>query len=170
MIGRTQGEYDSWQMCCDAGYETKDSKLDATINAWGAKLTGLVHTNLLGPNPKHGIFLDSCLHHCGGWGEYEIDGMVQGPAFQKWYVADAVCVVYTCRRLIDLPLIAGTRVAPGACISRGRSTRARPAASRRAGPTSLSEQNNACTEAVRIAVVMCVVESDVAQGSGASVN
>lgn len=29
-----QGEYDSWQMCCDAGYETKDSKTDAQINAW----------------------------------------------------------------------------------------------------------------------------------------
>jgi hypothetical protein len=103
-----QGEYDSWQMCCDAGYETKDAKTDAQvrkspilswpsswanfslcrciptgmhgptcivwanltpsslqINAWGAKLTALVHSNLLGPNPKHGIFLDSCLHHCG---------------------------------------------------------------------------------------------------------
>ena len=54
-------------MCCDAGYETKDSKLNAQINAWGAKLTGLVHSNLLAHNPKHGIFLDSCLHHCGGW-------------------------------------------------------------------------------------------------------
>lgn len=28
---------------------------------------------------------DSCLHHCGGWGSYKINGMVQGPAFQKWY-------------------------------------------------------------------------------------
>ena len=28
-----QGEYDSWQMCCDAGLETKDSKTDAQINA-----------------------------------------------------------------------------------------------------------------------------------------
>lgn len=70
-------------MCCDAGYETKDAKMNDQINAWGKKLTDLVHTNLLGPNPKHGIFLDSCLHHCGGWGSYKIDGMVQGPAFQK---------------------------------------------------------------------------------------
>ena len=70
-------------MCCDAGYETKDAKMNEQINAWGKKLTDLVHTNLLGPNPKHGIFLDSCLHHCGGWGSYKIDGMVQGPAFQK---------------------------------------------------------------------------------------
>jgi hypothetical protein len=84
-----QGEYDSWQMCCDAGYETKDSKLNDQINAWGAKLTALVHSNLLGPNPKHGIFLDSCLHHCGGWGSYTINGMVQGPAFQKWYEGGA---------------------------------------------------------------------------------
>jgi hypothetical protein len=80
-----QGEYDSWQMCCDAGYETKDDKQNAEINAWGAKLTQLVHDNLLTPNPKHGIFLDSCLHHCGGWGSYEIDGMVQGPSFEAWY-------------------------------------------------------------------------------------
>ena len=29
-----QGEYDSWQMCCDAGYETKDQKTTAVINAW----------------------------------------------------------------------------------------------------------------------------------------
>ena len=57
--------------------------MNEQINAWGKKLTDLVHTNLLGPNPKHGIFLDSCLHHCGGWGSYKIDGMVQGPAFQK---------------------------------------------------------------------------------------
>ena len=56
-----QGEYDSWQMCCDAGYETKDSKMNDAINAWGKKLTGLVHTNLLGPNPKHGIFLYALL-------------------------------------------------------------------------------------------------------------
>lgn len=42
-------------MCCDAGYETKDSTTDAVINAWGKKLTDLVHTNLLGPNPKHGV-------------------------------------------------------------------------------------------------------------------
>ena len=26
-----QGEYDSWQMCCDAGYETKDAKTDAQV-------------------------------------------------------------------------------------------------------------------------------------------
>ena len=72
-------------MCCDAGYETKDNKTDVAINAWGKKLTELVHTKLLTPNSKHGIFLDSCLHHCGGWGSYEINGMVQAPAFQKWY-------------------------------------------------------------------------------------
>ena len=78
-------------MCCDAGYETKDAKMNEQINAWGKKLTGLVHTNLLGPNPKHGIFLDSCLHHCGGWGSYKIDGMVQGPAFQKCAPALPAC-------------------------------------------------------------------------------
>lgn len=72
-------------MCCDLGIATNDPKLYPTINEWGANLTALVHSNLLGPNPAHGIFLDSCLHHCGGWGSYTIDGMVQGPAFEKWY-------------------------------------------------------------------------------------
>jgi hypothetical protein len=80
-----QGEYDSWQMCCDLGAETKDNSTVGLINSWGANLTALIHSNLLGPNPAHGIFLDSCLHHCGGWGSYKIDGMVQGPAFQQWY-------------------------------------------------------------------------------------
>lgn len=69
----------------DAGYETKDNTTVGVINAWGAKLTELVQTNLLKANPAHGIFLDSCLHHCGGWGDYKINGMVQGPAFEQWY-------------------------------------------------------------------------------------
>lgn len=47
------------------------------VNAWGANLTALIHTNLLAVNPGHGVFLDSCLHHCGGWGDYTIDGTVQ---------------------------------------------------------------------------------------------
>eukprot|EP00040_Diaphanoeca_grandis_P032659 m.198465 g.198465 ORF g.198465 m.198465 type:complete len:410 (-) comp32695_c3_seq1:82-1311(-) len=80
-----QGEYDSWQMCCDLGAETKDNVTVPLINSWGANLTALVHANLLSSGVAHGIFLDSCLHHCGAWGQILIDGMVQGPAFQKWY-------------------------------------------------------------------------------------
>jgi hypothetical protein len=54
-----QAQYDSWQIGNDLG--TTDP---AAINAWGKRLTGLVETNLLS-QPQHGIFLDSCEHHCG---------------------------------------------------------------------------------------------------------
>ena len=40
-LGR-QGEYDSWQMCCDLGAETTDNKTVPLINSWGANLTALV--------------------------------------------------------------------------------------------------------------------------------
>ena len=43
-------------------YAKASHAVPAQINQWGANLTALVHKNLLGPNPKHGIFLDSCLH------------------------------------------------------------------------------------------------------------
>ena len=40
--------------------------------------------------------------------EIEIDGESL-TASLPWYVLDAVCCVYTCQRLIDLSLIAGTK-------------------------------------------------------------
>jgi len=80
-----QAEYDSWQMIGDLGVNETLPESYPVVNAWGANLTALIHTNLLAVNPGHGVFLDSCLHHCGGWGDYTIDGMVQGPAFQQWY-------------------------------------------------------------------------------------
>ena len=69
-----QGEYDSWQMAGDLGVNASDASNYPVINAWGANLTALIRTNLLAANPGHGVFLDSCLHHCGGWGSYTIDG------------------------------------------------------------------------------------------------
>jgi len=74
-----QSEYDSWQTSQDL--DSGDAKL---INEWGKNLTTLINSNFL-KNPDHGIFLDSCHHHCGEWGSIRIDGDVQATAFQKWY-------------------------------------------------------------------------------------
>lgn len=75
-----QSEYDSWQEPCDL--KSSDPK---KVNAYGTNLTSRVEKNLLGTNPKHGIFLDSCNHHCGGWGLYDVNGKSQPVAFQEWY-------------------------------------------------------------------------------------
>lgn len=74
-----QSEYDSWQTGQDL--DSTDAKL---INQWGANLTTLIQNNFLKAD-NHGIFLDSCHHHCGKWGSIRIDGDVQAVAFQKWY-------------------------------------------------------------------------------------
>mmetsp|Transcript_25911 Transcript_25911/g.28815 ORF Transcript_25911/g.28815 Transcript_25911/m.28815 type:complete len:381 (+) Transcript_25911:19-1161(+) len=77
-----QSEYDSWQTANDLG-----STNDTLINDYGASLTYLVKQNLL-VNPIHGIFLDSCHHHCGEWGDIKINGDTQAIAFQKFYEGD----------------------------------------------------------------------------------
>lgn len=74
-----QSEYDSWQTSQDLA-----SNDPAMINQWGKNLTALVNKNFL-TEANHGIFLDSCHHHCGEWGSIRIDGDVQAIAFQKWY-------------------------------------------------------------------------------------
>lgn len=75
-----QAEYDSWQTGNDLG-----SKDPAVINVWGANLTKIIYANAINTNPQHGMFLDSCFHHCGKWGSIRIDSDVQAVAFQKWY-------------------------------------------------------------------------------------
>lgn len=77
-----QGAYDSWQLDCDLKSNPRDT---TAVNAWGRNLTTLVEQNLLGTNKKHGVFLDSCEHHCGGWGQYYVNGKSQAQAFQEWY-------------------------------------------------------------------------------------
>jgi hypothetical protein len=74
-----QSKYDSWQIGNDL-----DNKDPAAINAWGAKLQGLVEGNLLGAEKPNGVFLDSCNHHCGAWG-ITIDGQPTQLAHQTWY-------------------------------------------------------------------------------------
>merc|ERR1712226_273203 len=55
------------------------------VNAWGKNLTKLMQDRLLGHNPQHGIFLDSCSHHCGSWGHLYVGSKNQAAAFQDWY-------------------------------------------------------------------------------------
>jgi hypothetical protein len=74
-----QPEYDSWQIDNDL-----NSHDPVKINQYGAILTTLMKLNLLN-RPQHGVFLDSCEHHCGGWGSIKIDGENQAQAFQNFY-------------------------------------------------------------------------------------
>ena len=74
-----QSEYDSWQTNNVMG-----SGDPPTQNAFGVNLTGLVQTQLLS-QPQHGVFLDSCHHHCGAWNGPVIDGLNSSFALQAWY-------------------------------------------------------------------------------------
>merc|ERR1712072_911426 len=56
----------------------------ATQNVFGKNLTALVRSELLS-QPQHGVFLDSCHHHCGAWNGPVIDGTKSGVALQEWY-------------------------------------------------------------------------------------
>lgn len=75
-----QSEYDSWQ----TGHVLPVSTNATMVNQMGANMTARVHANLLS-QPQHGIFLDSCHHHCGEWGDITIDGDNQAQAFMAFY-------------------------------------------------------------------------------------
>jgi len=75
-----QAKYDSWQTS-----EDLNSNNPVLINEWGTNLTRLVESSLLKLRPDSGIFLDSCFHHCGEWGDIVIDGRTQATAFAQWY-------------------------------------------------------------------------------------
>ena len=81
-----QGKYDAWQI------EGGDAKLPLNdtvdINAWGAMLSARMNTTLLS-QPQHGAFLDSCLHHCGGFDAFHVDGYTQATAHAAWYAGGA---------------------------------------------------------------------------------
>lgn len=55
------------------------------VNSYGALLTAQVNATLLGTSPAHGVFLDSCYHHCGGYNSITIGGETQASAFARWY-------------------------------------------------------------------------------------
>merc|ERR1711990_1345634 len=75
-----QSEYDAWQ----TGNVLERGADAATTNEFGKNLTGLVESLLLS-QPQHGIFLDSCHHHCGAWNGPVIDKMPSSLALQEWY-------------------------------------------------------------------------------------
>ena len=106
-----QSQYDAWQTGNVMGAPDPGTTPAATQNVFGKNLTALVKSQLLcaphlcprplldcahpGLNaavvfarrsqPQHGIFLDSCHHHCGNWDGSEIDGKLIGSALQEWY-------------------------------------------------------------------------------------
>merc|ERR1712232_929699 len=76
-----QSVYDSWQTGNVMGGGDA-----ATQNEFGKNLTSLVKSLLLS-QPQHGIFLDSCHHHCGAWNGPVIDGVGSGMALWEWYMS-----------------------------------------------------------------------------------
>jgi hypothetical protein len=67
---------------------------EAKINELGNNVRKLVQEKLIDSNPKNGAFLDSCPHHCGGFGTYHVQGKTAPVAFQEWYEERASKQVY----------------------------------------------------------------------------
>ena len=77
-----QGKYDSWQIGGgEAGLPLNDT---SGINAWGSMLSARISASLLA-QPQHGVFLDSCFHHCGGFDAFLVDDFTQATAHAEWY-------------------------------------------------------------------------------------
>lgn len=75
-----QSVYDAWQTSNVLGHGADVP----TTNVFGKNVTGLVK-NLLLSQPQHGIFLDSCHHHCGAWNGPVIDNTKSSFALKEWY-------------------------------------------------------------------------------------
>jgi hypothetical protein len=58
----------------------------SSLRQFGRNLSQLLEGSLL-TLPQHAAFVDSCLHHCGKWGEIVIDGDNVSTAFWGWYNA-----------------------------------------------------------------------------------
>ena len=78
-----QSEYDSWQTGNVMG--NGDAP---TQNEFGVNLTTIVQAQLLS-QPQHGVFLDSCHHHCGAWNgklariEHDWNGAMECPRARR---------------------------------------------------------------------------------------
>jgi hypothetical protein len=78
-----QSQYDSWQ-----AVNIRDDLYPPVLNRFGAELRRMVGESMLAPWPRNAVFLDSCFHHCGGWGTLRDDtGLTQAAAFAEWYNA-----------------------------------------------------------------------------------
>jgi len=73
--------FDSWQIPNILG-----STDPTSINEYGTLLMRLVFQNLL-PDQRHGVWLDSCYHHCtsGLWNLINVEGQTMATAFAEWY-------------------------------------------------------------------------------------
>jgi len=74
-----QSRFDAWQIPYILG-----SNNPTLISEFGRNLTSQVF-NMLLPYPRAGVWLDSCEHHCGGWGPIVIDGDNMATAFATFY-------------------------------------------------------------------------------------
>lgn len=77
-----QSVVDSWQL----GEELGDSADPTLVNTYRNATTRRV-LELLTTHPRHGGFIDSCVHHCGMWDVLIIDGTRMADAFTSWYTA-----------------------------------------------------------------------------------
>ena len=75
-----QSTYDSFQI----SFILKNNSA-AAINAYGAIVESRVRADLLAPHADSAVFLDSCEHHVGEWGEIAIDGQTVAQALQTFY-------------------------------------------------------------------------------------
>lgn len=75
-----QSVYDAWQ----TSNVLEKGADEPTTNEFGKNVTKLVIAQLLN-QPQHGIFLDSCHHHCGAWNGPIIDGRNSSFALKEWY-------------------------------------------------------------------------------------
>jgi len=81
-----QSKYDEYQINAILG-----STEPSAVNAFGVEFTNTIKMSLSSLK-EVGLFLDSCVHHCGGWGVGEdgdykivIEGMTGLEAFISWY-------------------------------------------------------------------------------------
>jgi hypothetical protein len=90
-----QSKYDSYQIgAILCGYNTKCMTDAELVNEWGKNLTERIKGKLL-QNPQHGVFLDSCFHHCN-WNGVPWNGILisAGDGLPKITAAQAFAIWY----------------------------------------------------------------------------
>jgi hypothetical protein len=90
-----QSQYDQYQIGAILG-----SNDPSKVNPFGAQIVSLLKSNFL-VRAQNGIFLDSCVHHCGGWGlhqdgDYNLiaNNMTGIQAFTSWYTKSTTTQIW----------------------------------------------------------------------------
>ena len=92
-----QSQFDAWQTQCIAGVtNASDPAYFEYINDYGIIFMQTFEVTYL-KSDKNGVFLDSCHHHCGEWGNITIDGIQQAQAFAEFYNGSEIDVWYQAR-------------------------------------------------------------------------